>query len=48
LFLLMICRVFQYPCFLDLESANVPFLVTCKYTEHVYSLNCTSFGNWRD
>ena len=28
LFLLMICHVFQYPCFLDLESPNVLLLVT--------------------
>ena len=28
LFLLMICHVFQYPCFLDLESTNVPLLIT--------------------
>lgn len=48
LFLLMICCVFQYPCFLDLESADVPFLVTYKYTGHVYSLNCLSFRNWGD
>ena len=29
LFLLMICHVFfKYPCFLDLESTNVPLLIT--------------------